>query len=367
VDPKTGTQTVLSAGGSLTSPRGLGVQPDGGILVADQNAFSGTGGLIRLDPATGAQSAFATGGSFTDPAGIAVLPNKAPKASFSIAPNPALTTVATTFDGSTSSDSDGSIANYSWDLDGDGTYETNTGTSPTVQKTFPAAGDVRVGLRVTDDSGATADIVRTFPVYDLQPPQLGLTVDAFRMSGHPFVREPGEAKFQPLRSANQIRVGAEIDTNDGTVRILASAGGTATQTGTFDSGAFLIQQKPVKHAVTELVLTDGRAGSPPGAKPAPKPKRKTKAKAKAKKAGVKVICRKRKLWAAANGRFKTRGRFAAATVRGTQWLTSDTCSSTTIQVKRGAVLVVDLVTRKTRVVQAGHSYTARGKMRASMR
>ncbi len=46
------------------------------------------------------------------------------------------------FDASASSDSDGSITKYEWDLDGNGTYETNTGTTKTTTKSYAATGDL---------------------------------------------------------------------------------------------------------------------------------------------------------------------------------------------------------------------------------
>ena len=49
-------------------------------------------------------------------------------------PRPAQTV---TFNASGSSDPDGTIAKYEWDLDGNGTYETNTGTTPTVDADLP--------------------------------------------------------------------------------------------------------------------------------------------------------------------------------------------------------------------------------------
>ncbi len=55
------------------------------------------------------------------------------------------------FDASTSTDPDGSIVKYEWDLDGNGTYETNTGTTKTTSKTYSATGTYTVGLRVTDN------------------------------------------------------------------------------------------------------------------------------------------------------------------------------------------------------------------------
>jgi hypothetical protein len=65
-------------------------------------------------------------------------------------------------DASLSSDPDGSIARYEWDLDGNGTFEVDGGVSPTVSHTFElykGLVDPRVrtiAVRVTDDAGATA-------------------------------------------------------------------------------------------------------------------------------------------------------------------------------------------------------------------
>src|SRR6185369_14628500 len=57
--------------------------------------------------------------------------NHRPKASFT-APLTVKTGESVTFDASASKDSDGTIAKYQWDLDGNGTFETSTGTTPTV-------------------------------------------------------------------------------------------------------------------------------------------------------------------------------------------------------------------------------------------
>jgi hypothetical protein len=60
-----------------------------------------------------------------------------------------------TLDGSLSSDLDGSIASYAWDLDGDGSFETDTGSVPQAQLAIPGPGSYRPGLRVADNLGAT--------------------------------------------------------------------------------------------------------------------------------------------------------------------------------------------------------------------
>src|SRR5207247_4357183 len=95
--------------------------------------------------------------------------------------------------------------------------------------------------------------------------------------------------------------------------------------------------------IVELRLSGGnfrscKARSLQGSKPKPKPVR--------------------RLWGKGKGRFKTRGRYAAAAVRGTWWLTADYCDHTVVSVKAGVVAVTDLVKRKTVLVRAGQSYTA---------
>ena len=44
------------------------------------------------------------------------------------------------FNASTSTDVDGSIVKYEWDLDGNGSYETDTGTTKTTSRTYATAG-----------------------------------------------------------------------------------------------------------------------------------------------------------------------------------------------------------------------------------
>ena len=67
----------------------------------------------------------------------------------------------------------------------------------------------------------------------------------------------------------------------------------------------------------------------------------------------------RRLRANAKGRFRTRGRHSAATVRGTVWITADRCDGTLTQVKRGKVAVRDLRRKRTITLTAGKSYLAK--------
>jgi PKD repeat protein len=76
-------------------------------------------------------------------------PNQPPVAAFT----PTVTNLSASFDGTASSDSDGTIASYAWDF-GDGA----TGTGATATHTYAAAGTFTVTLTVTDDKGATNSV-----------------------------------------------------------------------------------------------------------------------------------------------------------------------------------------------------------------
>jgi hypothetical protein len=69
----------------------------------------------------------------------------------------------------------------------------------------------------------------------------------------------------------------------------------------------------------------------------------------------------RRLRGNTRGRFRTRGRHSAATVRGTIWTVEDRCDGTLTKVRRGRVAVRDFRLRKTIVVRAGKSYLARAR------
>ena len=77
-----------------------------------------------------------------------------------------------TIDASPSHDPDGSIVRYEWDLDGNGSFERDTGAGAMVTHTFEAyAGIVdprrrSVRVRVTDDHGATAEAQLTLTLLD---------------------------------------------------------------------------------------------------------------------------------------------------------------------------------------------------------
>ncbi len=70
------------------------------------------------------------------------------------------------FDASGSSDPDGVVKKFEWDLDGDGDFERDTGSNPVTSTAFEAVKQVTVTVRVSDDDGKSTDqteIVRVAP------------------------------------------------------------------------------------------------------------------------------------------------------------------------------------------------------------
>ena len=105
-----GTLDPTGFGGGLQSfPQGIAVK-DGVIFMTEGQGTStsccSNWRVLRIDTAT-------------------------PTASISASPSPALTGETVSFDASSSSVPLSQITDYQWDLNGDGTFETDTATSPT--------------------------------------------------------------------------------------------------------------------------------------------------------------------------------------------------------------------------------------------
>ncbi len=93
--------------------------------------------------------------------------NQPPIARITAAPAAAFEDDTVQLSGTTSSDADGTIVAYAWDLDDDGAYD--DGTSPTASVTLADDGTIDVRLRVTDDIGATATRLTTVTFANVEP------------------------------------------------------------------------------------------------------------------------------------------------------------------------------------------------------
>jgi hypothetical protein len=201
-------------------------------------------------------------------------------------------------------------------------------------------------------------------------PKAFKTVNATVVSGEVFVKLPAGSSssraaaarkaprgFKRLLGAETIPVGATLDTAHGRVKVRSAADTKAKklQSGQFFRGRFTIRQSRIKKRSKKLITELRLTGS--SFKKACKPKAKASISAKKKKSKKRV----RRLFGNAKGSFRTSGRNAAATVRGTRWGVQDRCDGTLVTVQRGRVEVRDKVKRKTVIVRTGHTYLARSR------
>jgi len=89
--------------------------------------------------------------------------NVSPEASFTQAPAEPGVGQQVEFDATGSHDPDGEIVNYEWDLDGDGTFETE---GPTAETVYQQAGTYRVAVWVTDNDGASTTASSEVAVFE---------------------------------------------------------------------------------------------------------------------------------------------------------------------------------------------------------
>ena len=116
-----------------------------------------------------------------------------------------------------------------------------------------------------------------------------------------------------------------MDATKGRVRLAGAVTRSGGRwAGVFYGGAFKATQARRARAVIDLTLVGGSfAGCAAGASVN----------------GVASSRRVRRLWGKARGRFRTRGSYSAATIRGTKWLTEDRCGTTVVASAEGTVNV----------------------------
>jgi hypothetical protein len=212
----------------------------------------------------------------------------------------------------------------------------------------------------------------------LPPPVPGKSVNVQVVSGQVLIKMPGSGRaratgpakgFVPLTGPLQVPVGSQLDTTKGRIALTSASdtGGAKTQSSDFYQGIFQVKQtvpkkKPTKPTAltTDIVMKGQIARS----QCAPlKGGARAAAEAAKKKKGPKAVLGK--LWGSGKGKFRTNGKYSAATVRGTIWLVQDRCDGTLTKVTRGTVQVRDFKRKKTVTVKAGHSYLARAQRAAS--
>lgn len=196
-------------------------------------------------------------------------------------------------------------------------------------------------------------------------PTLGRTFNLAPVSGLVLIKVHGV--LIPLTQLRQFPKNTVIDALKGTLKLITAAGGhlasdaaakgkkgkkgnTKTQSGTFGGAVFKVAQAHSGLATLSLV-ENAFKGAP------------SFAKCKGKAADVTATTASSKtlqlLHASAKGKFSTKGKYAAATVRGTKWTTADRCDGSQVHVVTGSVAVSDFVRHKTVVLHGGQTYLAK--------
>ena len=155
------------------------------------------------------------------------------------------------------------------------------------------------------------------PEVELPPPVAGETVNVGLSRGKVRIRLPGSDEYFDLKDSVQVPVGTTFDTIKGRVNFVPAG----NQRSWFYDGVFKFKQTRGAKPLTTVTLT-GRLNCGSGGASAAQKRKK-----------------KRRLWGNGKGKFRTKGRFSSATVRGTKWLVEDRCNGTLTRVKKGRVAV----------------------------
>jgi hypothetical protein len=227
-----------------------------------------------------------------------------------------------------------------------------------------------VRLVATNSQGTTVgpDVVFRTPK-DPAPkaPKLGKAINV-SATGLVFFQRGGV--FVPLTELRQLPSGTVFNTLHGTLTLItaASAGTqhatlaanakhkakkpkkTKTQTGKFGGAVFKVTQAHSGLATLALVEGAKFKGAPSYAS----------CKTKKGKAVTAALSKRtlQLLRGKAHGKFRTKGRYAAATIRGTIWTIADRCDGTLTHAIKDTVTVNDLVLHKTIALRPGHTYLA---------
>jgi hypothetical protein len=190
-------------------------------------------------------------------------------------------------------------------------------------------------------------------------PAFGKTVVLTPVSGTVLIQVPGapDGFVRLTEGPKKVPVGTMVDTTAGRVRLTSADPGpkpAKLQSGQFFRGIFRIEQRRGAGGLVNLAIRDNLNRSTCRA---PAPGRAGSGAARGAAVNPRVLGLLR---GTAKGRFRTTGRFAAATVRGTDWGVRDRCDGTLTVVRRGAVVVRDFRLHRTVVVRAGQTYLAKG-------
>jgi hypothetical protein len=188
-------------------------------------------------------------------------------------------------------------------------------------------------------------------------PEHGISVLVEPTGGSVLVKLPGQNGFGPLGGLEKIPVNSVLDTRGGRARVIAATGqlGDTTRDKSVEYYGGIVRlvqagdanSRAIAKLVQKLACPKGNAG-------------------KAGKASGPVATtsgrRSRHVWGSGSGSYGSRGSGGTGSVRGTTWLTKDTCKGTFFKVTEGiGISVFDFDLHKTVELGPGQSYLAKNR------
>jgi hypothetical protein len=162
-----------------------------------------------------------------------------------------------------------------------------------------------------------------------------------------------DGRREVVRETINVRFGCTVvDARRGSVEVVTARDGDdgdVTQVARFNAGVFRVVQR--EGLLTEVILVDAGYRSCSA-----RQRRERTVPAPDSTRGARRV---RLLLGDGSGRFRTRGRFASAAIRGTKWGTQDFCHGTLLVIREGRISVRDLVRRRTVELTAPDSYFVR--------
>jgi sugar lactone lactonase YvrE len=210
-----GSQSSVTPNGGgdvLRTPERVAITPGGNYVVSDYNGGDDSdGSIVRITPG-GAQSTLSSGPLFNHPLGIEVVPNLPPVARLTATPSLVAASHDVKLDASGSRDPEGLQLVYEWDLDGNGTFETPSGTTPTATPKFATGGTRTLRVRVNDPHGGSAVATAVVRVDGSRPvvTRLGSGAPVLRLGRSTTIRfrlsEPATVKLELYRGRSGHRM-----------------------------------------------------------------------------------------------------------------------------------------------------------------
>jgi sugar lactone lactonase YvrE len=269
VDPATGVQdaeTPNTSSDRIVVPQRPSLTPNGDVVLSDFTLDDFEGGLVSIDLPGGSQSLLRQDRQlFNNPLGVAVVANRAPLPALAVAPAVAKGGRPVIFSAAASTDPEGQQLRYAWDLDGNGSFETPGGTTPTISHAYGSTTTLSARVQVSDPHGASAVASAPVRVDSIRPVITRLKVRTkaitYRLSEASSVTIKLQRKVgrKPWRSVRTMRQNGRRGTNRLRTRPRARAS-KRTKRVRYRAEAFAIdgvgnRSRPVRLKVSASVAT----------------------------------------------------------------------------------------------------------------